>query len=118
MGNVKNRRSSDISYRNDGRGSPVLSHRVCCDVVDSIRIMVGRWTNERLAIAVVIVGCGIASVRMILRVFVVVRRLVVAVSANMKMRSRSVAFRLRDSGPVVRVRKAQALVGQHQSNEQ
>ena len=47
---------------------------------------------------------------------VVVVSLVVA--TKMKMRSRRVTFRLCNVGSVMRVRKAQTLVGQHQRNEQ
>ena len=51
-------------------------------------------------------------------VFLVVRRIGLAVAAKVKMRSRGVTFRLCDVASMMRVRKAQALVGQHQKNEQ
>jgi hypothetical protein len=62
------------------------------------------------------VATGVIPVRMVRVVFLVVS--LVTVAAGMKMRPRRVTFWLRNVSSVMRVRKAQALVGQHQWNEQ
>ena len=64
------------------------------------------------------VATGVIPVRMIrvVVVVVVVRRIVAA--AKMKMRSRRVTLRLSNVRSVMRMRKAQPLIGQHQRNEQ
>ena len=58
MRNTENGWHRDVFRRNDHR-LPITSEDYRFGQVDSVSIMVGRWTNERLATAVVIIGCGV-----------------------------------------------------------
>jgi len=75
------------------------------------------WRNSVVIVAP-LAATGVIAVRMIRVVFLVVCRIGMAVTTNMKMRSRCVIFRLPRIRSEMRVRKAKALVDQHQKNEQ
>ena len=76
------------------------------------------WRESGVVLVGLMIATGGVAVRMIRVVFLVGRRILVTVAAKVKMRSRRVILRLCDVGSVMRVRKAQALDGQHQKNEQ
>ena len=94
MRNLKKGRSSEACRQNHRHRAPILSQGDGFRDVESVRIMVDRRPKERLATAVVITGGGVTIGIMPVRMIRIVVVSLVAVAAEMNMRSRRVTLRL------------------------